>query len=230
MSTVLIAGANRGLGLEFVRQYAADGDRVIAACRAPDRADALTVIAAGSKGRVTVHPLDVSDEVSVRALKDVIHDQPIDIVIANAGVYGGNRQGWRDMDYDAWMRTLAVNTMGLLRVAQIAHSNLLAGSGKRFIAITSGMGSNTGGGSDMHAYRTSKAALNRLCSTLAVDWRSDGIIVVPVSPGWAKTDMGGPNAPLAVETSVGSLRGLIARLTLADSGQLFDYDGASLSW
>lgn len=230
MATILIAGANRGLGLEFVRQYAAAGDRVIAACRAPDRADALTALAASSKGRVTVHPLDVTDEASVQALKDVIHDQPIDIVIANAGVYGGNRQGWSDMDFGSWMRTLAVNTLGPLRVAQITHANLKAGKGKLFVAITSGMGSNTDTGGGMHAYRTSKAALNKLCNTLALDWHRDDIVVVPVSPGWAKTDMGGPGAPLTAEQSITAMRSFFPKLTIADSGHLFDYDGSSLSW
>lgn len=230
MSTVLIVGANRGLGLEFARQYAAAGDRVIATCRAPARADALITLAAGSRGRFTVHPLDVTDEGSVQAFKDVLHDQPIDIVIANAGVYGGNRQGWDDMDYGAWMRTLAANTMGPLRVAQITHENLKAGARKLFVAITSGMGSNADGGGGMHAYRTSKAALNKLVSTLATDWRADGIIAVPVSPGWVKTDMGGPSAPLEPADSIGAMRAVFDRLTLADSGRFLDYDGASLSW
>lgn len=230
MATILIAGANRGLGLEFTRQYAAAGERVIAACRAPDRADTLTALAASSKGRITVHPLDVTDEASVQALKDVIHDKPIDIVIANAGVYGGNRQRWRDMDFGSWMRTLAVNTLGPLRVAQITHDNLKAGKAKLFTALTSGMGSNADGGGGMLAYRTSKAALNKLLSTLAADWRGDGIIAVPISPGWAKTDMGGPDAPLSAEESVASMRRVFARLSLADSGRLLNYDGSSLFW
>lgn len=229
MPTILVTGANRGLGLEFVRQYAADGDRVIAACRTPVKADALVAIAAASGGRVTVHPLDVTEEGSVAAFKSVLGDQPLDIVIANAGTYGGARQDWDDMDFDAWARTLAVNLMAPMRLAGITHRNLAAHGGK-FIAITSGMGSNANAGGGMHAYRTSKAGLNKLVSTLAQDWRSDGIVAVPVSPGWVKTDMGGPDAPLSPAQSVGAMRKVIAGLTLAQSGKLFDYDGAALAW
>jgi len=229
LPTILVTGANRGLGLEFVRQYAADGDRVIAACRTPVKADALVAIAAASGGRVTVHPLDVTEEGSVAAFKSVLGDQPLDIVIANAGTYGGARQDWDDMDFDAWARTLAVNLMAPMRLAGITHRNLAAHGGK-FIAITSGMGSNANAGGGMHAYRTSKAGLNKLVSTLAQDWRSDGIVAVPISPGWVKTDMGGPDAPLSPAQSVGAMRKVIAGLTLAQSGKLFDYDGAALAW
>lgn len=230
MTTILVTGANRGLGLEFVRQYAAAGDRVIAACRTPAKADALTAIAAGSKGLVTVHPLEITDEASVQALKDVLHDLPIDIVIANAGSYGGERQAWNDMDYGAWMRLFATNTLSVLRLAEITHANLKAGSRKLFVAITSGMGSNADTGGGMLAYRTSKAALNKLVSTLASDWRADGIITAPFSPGWVKTDMGGPGAPLSPDQSIGAMRAAFAKLTQADSGRLFDYDGKPLAW
>lgn len=230
MSTVLIAGANRGLGLEFVRQYAAAGDRVIAACRNPAKADSLVAIAASSGGRVTVHPLEVTEPASIRAFKSVIGDMPIDIAIANAGIYGGNRQGWDDMDFDAWTRTFAVNTMAPLRLAQIVHANLKAGGGKTFVAITSQMGSNAGASTGMHAYRTSKAALNKLLSTLATEWRSDGLIAVPMHPGWVRTDMGGSSAPLAPEESVSAMRAAIARLRSADSGHFLNYDGTTLPW
>jgi NAD(P)-dependent dehydrogenase (short-subunit alcohol dehydrogenase family) len=230
MSTVLIAGANRGLGLEFVRQYAAAGDRVIATCRTPAKADALIAIAAASGGRVTVHPLEMTEDSSIRAFKSVIADQPIDIAIANAGIYGGNRQGWDDMDFDAWTRTFAVNTMAPLRLAQIVHGNLKAGDGKIFVAITSQMGSNTGSSAGMHAYRTSKAALNKLVSTLAQEWKADDIIAVPVHPGWVRTDMGGPSAPLSPEDSVNAMRTTISALKPSDSGRFLNYDGTGLPW
>lgn len=230
MPTVLVTGANRGLGLEFVRQYAAEGDRVIAACRTPVKADALIAIAAASGGRVTVHPLDVTEDGSVSAFKSVLGDQPIDIVIANAGIYGGTRQNWDDMDYDAWVRTLSVNLLAPLRLARIVHDNLKRSGKGKFIAITSSMGSNASQGGGMHAYRTSKAALNRLVSTLAQDWRGDGIIAVPISPGWVQTDMGGPGAPLTPAESIGAMRRTIAGLTLARSGALFDHDGAAMAW
>ena len=230
MTTILVTGANRGLGLEFVRQYAAAGDRVIAACRNPVKADALIAIAAASGGRVTVHPLDVTEDGSVAAFKSVVGSQPIDIVIANAGIYGGTRQGWDDMDFDAWVRTLSVNLLAPMRLARIVHDNLQRSGNGRFIAITSGMGSNDSEGGGMHAYRTSKAALNKLISTLAQDWRDEGIIAVPISPGWVKTDMGGPGAPLSPEVSIGAMRKVIEELTPTASGRLVDYDGTPLPW
>ncbi|BCW88731.1 hypothetical protein sos41_18730 [Alphaproteobacteria bacterium SO-S41] len=230
MTSVLITGANRGLGLEFVRQYAAAGARVFAACRTPADADALSAIAAGANGRVTLHPLDVTDDTSVQALKAVLKGHPLDIVIANAGSYGGDHQTWRDMDYSAWLDLFATNTLSVLRIASIVHDGLAAGTGKRFIAITSGMGSNADKGGGQLAYRTSKAAVNKLVSTLAQDWRSDGIIAVPVSPGWVRTDMGGPGAPLSPEQSIGAMRAAIDRLTPADSGKLIDYDGSPQRW
>ncbi len=230
MPTILVTGANRGLGLEFVRQYAAAGERVIAACRTPVKADALIAIAATSGGRVTVHPLDVTEDGSVSAFKSVIGDQPIDVVICNAGIYGGTRQGWDDMDFDAWVRTLSVNLLAPLRLARIVHDNLKRSGQGKFIAISSGMGSNASEGGGMHAYRTSKAGLNKLVSTLAQDWRADGIIAVPMSPGWVQTDMGGASAPLTPAESIGAMRKAIAGLTLAQSGRLFDYDGAPMAW
>ena len=229
MPTILVTGANRGLGLEFVRQYAADGDRVIAACRTPVKADALVAIAAASGGRVTVHPLDVTEEGSVAAFKSVLGDQPLDIVIANAGTYGGARQDWDDMDFDAWARTLAVNLMAPMRLAGITHRNLAAHGGK-FIAITSGMGSNANAGGGMHAYRTSKAGLNKLVSTLAQDWRSDGIVAVPISPGWVKTDMGGEGADIDVETSTRGLVDQVDAYTGKGGHHFVNYRGETIPW
>lgn len=234
MPTILIAGANRGLGLEFVRQYAADGARVIAACRSPMQADDLVALAASSKGLVTVHPLEITDQLSVDALKAVISNQPIDIVIANAGIYGSDRdgkgQGWEDMDFNAWANTFAVNTMGPLRLAQIVRSNLLAGEGKTFVAISSQMGSNAGAGGGAYAYRTSKAALNKLISTMAGEWKADGLIAVPMHPGWVRTDMGGENAHLSVEESIAAMRATITKLRTTDSGRFLNYDGSTLPW
>ena len=234
MQTILIVGANRGLGLEFVRQYAADGNRVIATCRTPAEADELRALAANAEGRVTIHPLEVTDPASIAAFKSVITNQPIDIAIANAGIYGGDKtgggQGWDRMNFDAWANTFAVNTMGPLRVAQAVYENLKAGKGGIFVAVSSQMGSNAGASSGSYAYRTSKAALNKLISTLASEWKADGLIAVPVHPGWVQTDMGGANASLKPAESIAGLRKTIAGLTPETSGQFFNYDGTVLPW
>lgn len=230
MPTVFITGANRGLGLEFARQYAADGWEVLAACRDPERAGALRG-AAGPGGRIEVPKLDVADDDQTRRLAGLLGGRPIDLVINNAGVGGGDRQRLSGIDFDAWLRTLAVNALGPLRVTQALLPNVRAGRGRRIVAITSGMGSianNTSGGS--YAYRTSKAALNAAFKSLAIDLRDDGIAVAVLSPGWVRTDMGGPGARLSPAESVADLRRVIESLDLAGSGGFYNHDGSPLPW
>lgn len=232
MPTVFVTGANRGLGLEFVRQYAADGWEVLATCRDPDRADALRGLASESKeGRIEVLKLDVADDDQADRLAGLLRDRPIDLVINNAGVYGGDRQELPDIDFEGWLRTLSVNTLGPLRVVQALLPNVRAGRGRKIVALTSGMGSianNTSGG--YYAYRTSKAALNAAFKSLSIDLRDDGIAVAVLSPGWVRTDMGGPNARLSPAESVADLRRVVEGLDLAGSGGFYSYDGSPLPW
>jgi NAD(P)-dependent dehydrogenase (short-subunit alcohol dehydrogenase family) len=230
MTTVLITGANRGLGLEFTRQYASDGARVLACARIPGEAAALLDLAAASAGRITVHPLDVSSDASVAHLKDEIADVPIDILINNAGIYGGDHQSLGDLDLAAWMRTLNVNTLGPVRVIEALRPNLVKGAGKIAIAISSGMGSTANHKGNALIYRSSKAALNNAMRGLALTLKSDGLIVVPMHPGWVQTDMGGKNADLTPKDAIASLRKVIAGLTQADSGRFLNYDGTELPW
>lgn len=228
--TVVISGANRGLGLEFAMQYAEEGARVFAGARAPAKAHALNAAAKASDGGLTVHPLDVADAASVKAFADAVGDAPVDILIANAGVFGGDRQHRLGaIDYDAFEETLAVNTLGPLRLADALAGNLKAAKGK-FVAITSGMGSIADGGEGYLAYRASKAALNMICRVVASELGESGVVALPLSPGWAKTDMGGPGAPQEVAPTVAAMRALIAGLTLADTGRFLDWDGAQISW
>ncbi|MEE2692669.1 MAG: SDR family oxidoreductase [Pseudomonadota bacterium] len=230
MPTIVISGANRGLGLEFARQYAADGARVHAGARDPAGATALNEAAGESGGRLTVHALDVADAQSVKAFAAAVGGAPVDLVIANAGVFGGDRQHRLGaIDYDQFAETLAVNAIAPLRLADAFAANLRAAKGK-FIAITSGMGSIEDGGSGYLAYRSSKAALNMICRVLANDLRPDGVFAAPMSPGWAKTDMGGPSAPQEVAPTVAAMRRRIEKLTLADSGKFLDWDGGEVAW
>lgn len=227
MPTVLITGANRGIGLEFARRYAADGWRVHAACRDPAGAQDLKKI----KGDVAVHRLDVTEAREVAALAKALEGEPIDLLINNAGIYGARGDGPGHMDYPAWEETLRVNTLAPLRVSEALLPNVAASDKKLIVAITSRMASielNVEGGS--YAYRSSKAALNAAMRSLAADVRAKGVAVAVFSPGWVKTDMGGRGAPVGVTDSVAGMRAVIARLTLADSGRFFNFEGKQIPW
>jgi NAD(P)-dependent dehydrogenase (short-subunit alcohol dehydrogenase family) len=231
VNTVLVTGANRGLGLEFVRQYAADGWQVLAACRDPASARELQQLAAGSGGRIEVVALDVSDPASVRAAAQALSGTPIDLLINNAGVGSPRGQKLGALDYAAWARVLDVNTLGPMRVTEAFLPHLAAGGGKKVVTITSGMGSiadNTSGGS--YAYRSSKAAVNMVVKSLSIDLAPRGITCVVMNPGWVRTDMGGPGGKISPAESIAAMRRVIAKLTPADSGKFFNYDGGQYPW
>lgn len=226
-SVVLITGASRGLGLEFVRQYAAEGCTVLAAVRDPERAAAL----GGLTGTIETLPLDVADGASVAALAASLAGRPIDLLINNAGVYGPEADRLGRFDYDAWARVLAINTLGPVRVLEALLPNLRAGRSRRVVSVTSQMGSigdNSSGGAI--CYRSSKAALNAAMKTLALELRAEGFCVVVMHPGWVRTDMGGPNAPLEARNSIAGMRRVIDRLTAEDAGRFLNHDGRELPW
>jgi NAD(P)-dependent dehydrogenase (short-subunit alcohol dehydrogenase family) len=224
MSTILVTGANRGIGLEFVRQYASDGAKVIACARYPDRAQDLKELAD------KIHALDTSDFKACAALGKHLADEAIDILINNAGTYGPKRQDADDMDFEGWAYTFAVNTMGPLALSQALHENLKRGREKKIVSISSGMASTEENGGGALAYRASKAALNNVMKSLSVDWRDDRIIAAVLDPGWVKTDMGGTNAPTSPEQSVAGMRKVIAGLTIADSGKFLRWNGGERPW
>jgi NAD(P)-dependent dehydrogenase (short-subunit alcohol dehydrogenase family) len=231
VNTVLVTGANRGLGLEFARQYAADGWRVVAACRDPGAAGDLNRLAAGSGGRIVVIALDVSDLASVRAAALSLAGTPIDLLINNAGVGSPRGQKLGALDYAAWARVLDVNTLGPMRVTEAFLDHLAAGAGKKVVTITSGMGSiadNGSGGS--YAYRSSKAAVNMVVKSLSLDLAPRGITCIVMNPGWVRTDMGGPGGKISPEESISAMRRVIAKLKPADTGKFFNYDGGSYPW
>jgi len=226
MPTALITGCNRGIGLEFVRQYAADGWRVRATCRNPRGAKELAAIA----GDVKVHGLDVADDYQVAALAKSLSDEAIDLLINNAGV-GGPDDEFGKTPANDWLEVLRVNAIAPLHVAEQFIGNLEAGQRKLIVNITSRMGSiadNSGGGS--YIYRTSKAALNMVARSMAQDLKGRRMIVVVFHPGWVKTDMGGTHALIPPKASVAGMRAKIAALTPADSGKFFNYDGQSIPW
>ena len=232
MPTVLITGASRGLGLEFVRQYDADGWRVIAGCRNPHAAQELSAIASASGDQVSVHRLDVEDLPGVDRLATELVDVPVDVLINNAGSAGSRTAAvFGQSNFDDWLTMFRVNVMGPMKVSEAFAANLEAGTGKAIATVSSQLGSmalNTTGG--IYAYRATKAAVNAVMRSLSIDLASRSLKVVILHPGWVKTDMGGPQAPIESVTSVGGMRTVIARLTANTSGQFFMYDGTSLPW
>jgi len=229
--TVLVTGANRGLGLEFTRQYAVDGWQVFAACRSPDGAKELALLAAESNARIRVLPMDVTDTASVRASARELAGQSIDLLINNAGVMGPRNAELGRVDYAAWMKVLDANSLGPMRVVEAFLENVAGSRLKTIVTITSGMGSiadNTSG--DSYAYRSSKAAVNMIMKSLAIDLAPRGITCVVRNPGWGLTDRGGPGGKISPAESIKAMRTVIARLKPEDSGKFLNYDGGSYPW
>ena len=227
MPTVFITGANRGLGFEFAKQYAADGWRVIAACRDPAKAEALSAV----EGDVQVETMDVDNDASVASLSDKLKDEAIDLLINNAGIYGPKHLSAEDMDYEAWGRVLRTNTMSPFRVT-MAFLQQVRNSDQKIIAtLSSKMGSlneNQDGGE--YIYRSSKAALNAALKGLSYDLADAGIRIMLMHPGWASTDMGGPSAPLLPADGVAGLRKVLAGIKDGETGVFYDYNGGELAW
>jgi NAD(P)-dependent dehydrogenase (short-subunit alcohol dehydrogenase family) len=231
MPVVLITGANRGLGLEFARQYLADGWQIFAACRNPAAADKLQRLAKGSSGKLTIVPMDVTNSESTRQAAEQLDGAAIDVLVNSAGATGVSGQRPGHVDYESWARVLDVNTMGPLRVLESFIDHIARSERRLVVTITSGMGSigdNTSGGSI--AYRSSKAAVNMVMRSAAIDLASRRVTCVVVNPGWVKTDMGGPNATLTPQESVTAMRRLIATLGPDHSGRFYHYDGSEYPW
>ncbi len=222
--TVLITGANRGLGLEFARQYAADGWNVIGTARKPDRADDLK--ATGAR----VLKLDVTDRDSIDALAQSVGNESIDLLINNAGIFP-RQSAIADLDIDDYTRTLAVNTVGPVLVTQALLPSLEQGDKKLIVNITSRLASieyNESGG--FYGYRESKTALNMFTKSLAAELGPKGFICLALHPAWVATDMGGPSAPLTPEESVSGMRAVIGGLTADDNGGYRSYQGDVEPW
>ncbi|MBL8630934.1 MAG: SDR family oxidoreductase [Rhodospirillaceae bacterium] len=236
MPTVLITGANRGLGLELTTQYCADGWNVIAACRNPSDGPELQVLDQKYPS-LNVHALDVADFAAIDNLAATLKARPIDVLINNAGLFGPKakaegdpRQEFGHMDYDMWAQLFRVNTMAPMKMAEAFVGHVAASTQKRIVTITSSVGSITRADGQIHAYRTSKAAANMLMHNLSFDLQAKGIITAAFCPGWIKTRMGGPDAPLEAPEAMTRLRTVIADLTLSTSGRFWLYNGDLLPW
>ena len=239
MPTVLLTGAGRGLGLEFVRQYAADGWTVYAGVRDPARSPELATLVAAARGRIQVHVVDVADHASIETMASALDGAPIDVLINNAGTMGTQSFAGRGMeaqrfgpsDYEDWTHTFRVNALGAMKMAEVYADQVAASTQKKIVTLTSviaSIGSNNLGG--LYAYRSSKAAANAIMKSMALDLARRGIIAAPLHPGWAQTDMGGPSAPIRPQHSVAGLRQVIAGLTKEKSGRFWQWDGKELPW
>lgn len=238
MPTVLVTGANRGIGLEFVRQYASEGWDVIACCRTPDKAEQLTELADQYDDHIHLETVDLDDHATIDALAQQYSGKPIDVLINNAATVQPRdpnmeqiyRQKFGTLDYEAWAQVFRINTMGAAKMAESFVANLKLGDQKKLVSVSSSMGSIGLNLSPVYLYNSSKAALNRVVSMMAADLKDEGIIAVSFCPGHVKTDLGGPTAAVTVNESVGGMRALISRLTIKDTGTYTRYNGETVPW
>ncbi len=229
MPHALITGANRGIGLEHVRQLLARDWTITAAVRNPDAATELKALDPGD-GRLRIEAYDATDMGAAQALKAKVTG-PLDILFANAGIMGPKVQEFGSAASEGFLETLRVNTLAPLALAE-AFADQVAQSQLKVIALQSSrMGSiadNDSGG--RYAYRASKAALNAVGKSLSVDLKDSGVIVLILHPGWVRTDMGGPNGNLTVNECVEGQLDLIARANPAMNGRFFHVSGEDLAW
>lgn len=230
MSTILVTGANRGIGLALVVAYAERGDDVIATVRDPDRLHDLAAAIEAHPGRIEVHRLAVTEPASIAALAERLAGRPIDVLINNAGVMGPDRQSSLDMDWAGWLETFRVNTMAPLAVAQALLPNLRRVERAKILTVSSGMGSLSNAMSDHVAYRSSKAAVNKVMQCLATDLADEGIAVAVCHPGWVRTDMGGAGADISPEMSATGIQRIVDRMTLVRTPVFHVWDGGALPW
>jgi NAD(P)-dependent dehydrogenase (short-subunit alcohol dehydrogenase family) len=243
MPTVLITGAGRGLGLELARQYLADGWQVIACARSPDRCPELHALAGQANkpgGQLEIVALDVTDHAAIDALAEKLRGRPIDVLLNSAGTMGAGNfatQGaafgkFGSSDFKDWEQTLRINTIAPMKMAEAFVTHVAQSGQKKIVSLTSILGSmarNTIGG--LYAYRASKAALNAVMRSMAIDLgRKYQIIAIPIHPGWVRTDMGGPRADIDAVTSASGMRAVIAGLDLAKAGRYWMYNGEELPW
>lgn len=226
---VMITGANRGIGLEFVKHYASQSDRIIACCRRPDSASELTNLAK-QYSTIEIVTLDVTNSDQIKALKDLLGDSPVDLLVNNAGV-GAPRDPDAVFDSRLWANVFAINTIAPIQIASLLSGNLQISTQKTVAFITSKMGSiadNTSGGASI--YRSSKAALNAAVRSFTIDYQDTAIKSVLLHPGWVRTDMGGPNGLIDVQTSVQGMSRLLENLTQDKNGHFYDYQSKPVPW
>lgn len=231
MASLLITGANRGIGLEFVRQYLENGDRVYATCRNPDGAKELQELKSSYPDELEIVKLDVEDQKTISEAAKKLAGAPIDILINNAGILPAFDVQLETINYEDWEKTMRVNLLGPMRVTAAFYPNVIKSKQKKVIFVSSAVGSieeNASGGA--YQYRTSKTALNQAMKTLQIEKEGEGLLTLSVHPGWVQTDMGGENAMITPKQSVAGLRKVIEGLNSKNSGGFFNYKNEQVRW
>jgi len=232
MPTLLITGANRGIGLELCRQYLAKGWEVYATCRDPKSAKALNALATdSSQGILHIQALDVRHAQQMDDLKEALKGKPIDILLNNAGIHAREASQFGASDDKTWEQAVNVNLLAPMKMMEHFVDNVAASEQRLIANMSSKMGSmadNRSGGS--YAYRATKAALNAVTVSAAHDLKHRGICVIILHPGWVRTDMGGENGELSVAQSGTMLRKIMAEVSLKETATFFDIDGSVIPW
>ncbi|WP_185267093.1 SDR family oxidoreductase [Halopseudomonas xiamenensis] len=235
MANVVITGANRGIGLALVREYVAAGDRVYALCRVPAQAAELAMLAEQSGGRLTLHALDMASGAGVAAAaRAAVGEAPVDVLLNVAGVLGGETGAvtstrFDEDDFADWHHAFEVMTVGPFRLIQALLPNLIAARGKA-MTVSSQLAASTWPFGGMYAYGATKAGVNRVMMSLAIDLRDQGVCVASIHPGYVQTDMGGPTADITPQKSAAGIRSVVEQLALDNSGNFFKWNGELHPW
>ncbi len=236
MTTVLITGANRGLGLEFVRQYQDKNVIIHACCRNPDAANELNALADNSGGLIKVHRMEVSDPSQVSSVADALKGVSIDRLINNAGILGtiidqpGN-SAFGNLDYNVWEETMRVNVLSPFRICEAFVEHVAASDEKLMVFLSTHMASITelaDGG--FYPYRSSKAALNLVIKGLSIDLKDRGVRTLALHPGWVKTDMGSQAAAVDIPDSIAGMKDVISGFKAPRTGEFINYDNSPIQW
>lgn len=236
MPSILITGANRGLGLELAHQYVAANWRVHACCRKPSDAKDLARLAGESGGKLGVHQMEVTKPDEIKAVAAALKGEKIDVLFNNAGVLGGaidqtGPMSFGSIDYAMWEEVLRTNTLAPMRVAE-AFVDYVAASERKLMVFMSTYMSSISELSDggYYQYRSSKAALNLVVKALSLDLKPKGIRTLALHPGWVSTDMGGSTAPVKPADSIKGLRQVIESYGKNQTGEFRNYDGSQFQW
>ena len=225
MKNILITGANRGIGLKFAEILSANNN-IYATARDITKADDLEKL-----DNTELLELDLLDKDSIKSFCSELKDIPLDIIINNAGIFQDEQMEETILDPELWLDEIMINAVGPVVLSQKLKENIMSGNDKKIIFISSQMGSiddNYSGG--YYFYRTSKSALNSAAKSLSIDWKADGISVLMLHPGWVRTDMGGSNAKLDIDTSVSKMLDVINSLDMGKTGTFLNYEGKKLEW
>lgn len=225
---LFITGANRGIGLEMVKQFAQSNWQISACCRNPATATELSALAQANTD-IKLYALDVTDYQAIANLASQLKDTSFDLLINNAGIYGPKGSSLDNLDLEAWRQVFETNTIAPLKLIQAFTPHVAASEGKRVAVLSSKMGSISDNQSgSAYIYRSSKTALNQVIKSLSIDLSPQGIQVIALHPGWVRTEMGGPNGLIDTTESVTGLKSVMT--SEIKTGHFYNYDGSEIAW